>query len=290
MTFLILSILFSTLLVFIFKAFPKYEVDTFQAIVINYFVCVITGSFVLGEFPINAETPDQFWFPYALALGLIFITGFNFTAFTVQKFGITIGAVMQKMSIIFSVSWALLMYGESMTLMKGAGILAAVAAIVLTNIRSDNQKSESEMIPKWWYIFPALTLIFSGVMEILLFEVEQKSATSGDLGFVATLFGIAGIFGFVFLVGGLLSGKLKWKMQNLWAGIVLGVPNFFSIYFLMKAIGFGWEGSVVFPVNNVAIIGLSAILAYFLISEKLSKMNWLGVALAGLSILLIAVG
>jgi len=265
-------------------------VDTFQAIVVNYFVCVITGSVVLGDFPINSETTEQFWFPYALALGLIFITGFNATAFTIQKFGITIGAVMQKMSIIFSVSWALLMYGESLTLFKGLGILAAIAAIILTNIQSSDGENAKEAIPKMYYIFPAMTLILSGVMEILLFEVEQQATTSGDLRFVSTLFGIAGIFGFTYLVFNLLTGKMTFKIQNLWGGIVLGVPNFFSIYFLLKAIGYGWEGSVVFPVNNVAIIALSSILAYLLISEKLSKLNWLGVALAGVSILLIAAG
>ena len=35
------------------------------------------------------------------------------------------------------------------------------------------------------------------------------------------------------------------------AGIVLGVPNFFSIYLIIVAISEGWEGSKFFPYNNI---------------------------------------
>ena len=36
----------------------------------------------------------------------------------------------------------------------------------------------------------------------------------------------------------------------------------------MKALGAGWEGSVVFPINNVGIIALSAIIGGFLIFKE----------------------
>lgn len=223
-------------------------------------------------------------------MGFLFITGFNLFALTVQKFGVTVGAVMQKMSILLSVSWTILMYNEPMSALKFIGILAAMAAIVLTSLPPEQETNERAAIPKWMYIFPAYVLLSSGLIEIILFEVEQKSATSGDLNFIATLFGTAFVLGVCVLIFGLLTQKFRWHWNNFIAGAILGVINFGSIYYLMKSIGFGWDGSVVFPINNVAIIGLSVLIAYFALSEKLSKLNWLGVLFAGLSILMITIG
>lgn len=232
---------------------------------------------------------EQFWFPYALALGTLFISTFNVVAFTVQKFGVTVGAVMQKMSILLSVTWAIFMHAEGVSAMKILGILAAIAAIILTNLPEKSEESTAvDTMPKWQYIFPATVLIGSGIIEILLFEVELRAESSGDLKFIATLFGVAGVIGFMTLFFQLITGRSKLIYRNIIAGAILGVINFFSIVYLMKTLGYGWDASVVLPINNVGIIGLSALIAYFLFKEHLSRLNWLGVFMAGLSILLIS--
>jgi multidrug transporter EmrE-like cation transporter len=57
---------------------------------------------------------------------------------------------------------------------------------------------------------------------------------------------------------------------------------------LLKVIGVGWEGSVVFPINNVSIIVLSTLIAILFFKEKLQKINSLGLAFALVAIALIA--
>ena len=289
MIYLLLSVCSSTAIVFLFKFFPRYEIDTFQAIVFNYLFCVLSAWVSLGAFPIESNVMEQFWFPYALALGTLFISTFNVVAFTVQKFGVTVGAVMQKMSILLSVTWAIFMHAEGVSAMKILGILAAIAAIILTNLPEKSEESTAvDTMPKWQYIFPATVLIGSGIIEILLFEVELRAESSGDLKFIATLFGVAGVIGFMTLFFQLITGRSKLIYRNIIAGAILGVINFFSIVYLMKTLGYGWDASVVLPINNVGIIGLSALIAYFLFKEHLSRLNWLGVFMAGLSILLIS--
>lgn len=289
MTFLILSVVCSTLIGFIFKGFEHYKVNTLQAIVFNYFVCVSCASVSLGYIPFNQEGLSQPWFPYALVLGFIFISAFNAAAFTIQKFGITIGAIMQKMSIIISVTFAIILYKEPLNALKFIGLLLAVVAIILTNIpNKNNPKSIEKKSPLSWFLL-LYTLVAAGILEIILQYVElYVSAESGDLGFIAFVFGTAGSLGLIVLIVQAIIGSLKLEKKNLLAGIILGVPNFFSIYFLMKAIGLGWGGSVIFPINNVAIIVLSSGLAYLILKEKLSTINILGVVMASASIALIA--
>ena len=100
MSFLFIAIVCSVLLGFIFKLFLRYEVDTFQAIVFNYFTCLACGWVHLGHFPVGGETYGMPWFPYAIFLGLVFISGFYTSALTVRYFGVTVSQVMQKMSIL----------------------------------------------------------------------------------------------------------------------------------------------------------------------------------------------
>ena len=53
------------------------KVDTYQAIVINYFVCVLVGSLLMGELPIQSGFWQADWFPYSLVLGALFISALN---------------------------------------------------------------------------------------------------------------------------------------------------------------------------------------------------------------------
>jgi len=58
--------------------------------------------------------------------------------------------------------------------------------------------------------------------------------------------------------------------------------------FLLMALGSGLEGSFVFPVTNVGIIFITTIGAVWLFQERLSRLNWLGIALAVAAIGLIS--
>ena len=124
---------------------------------------------MLGEFPIESDVHQKFWFPYALILGAIFISTFNFVALTVQKFGITVGAVMQKMSLLLSVGWAIIVYAEGLDFIKAMGLVAAIGAIILTNLKEEKTDKPTQALSKFDYFFPVFVLVGSGVIEILLF-------------------------------------------------------------------------------------------------------------------------
>ena len=80
----------------------------------------------------------------------------------------------------------------------------------------------------------------------------------------------------------------RWK--EVIAGFALGVPNFFSIYFLLMVLSNGMDGSVVFPINNVGILLLTAVLGLLFFSEKFNLRKMIGFSMAVLSIILVANG
>jgi len=288
---LILCILTNTVIGFIFKMFPKYGVNTLQAIVVNYLVCVTMAGLVLGEFPIVENVHQTEWFPFALFLGFIFIIGFNITALAFQKLGVTLITIMQKMSLLLTVPISIWMYNEEINAWKIFGLLVGLVAIYLTNQPNKEDLDKAKNLPKWMIILPVIVWLISVCIETVLQYVEIKILGGmGGLNFVATLFATAGMIGLVIVIVGFISGRLVFSYKNIVAGIALGVPNFFSIYLIIVAISEGWEGSKFFPYNNISILALTAVIAYFLFQEKLSKVNMAGVALAISAIWLISMG
>jgi drug/metabolite transporter (DMT)-like permease len=297
MLFLTLSAACSVLLGFIFKLFPRFGIDGFQAIVFNYATCFACGWLHLGHFPIEKSHFDTAWMPYALTLGFIFVSGFNLAALTVRHFGVTIGQIMQKMSILMTAPFAIWAYGEPSGAAKITGIALALASIVLVNWPKRNLEKASEgadrdaQMPRLSGLLwiPLATWALSGLLEVLLVVVNNgKLADTSDPTFIIAVFGTAGFIGLCLAVVGWATGKLRFAWKNVLAGLILGVPNYGSLLFILLALETGLGGSFVFPVTNVGIIVLTTFGAVALFGERLSRINWAGIATAVLAIWLIS--
>lgn len=284
---LISCIILNAFIGVIFKLFDKYQIDNLQAIVVNYFVCVLTASVVHGGSPIPNDLTSQPWFYYALGLGFVFIIVFNLMALTVQNFGVVVATIFQKMSLIAPTLIAILVFHEPSSWIKWIGILSSILAIILLSYqKTDQHKERSEQGLLW--LFPLLTFLGSCLIDSALYLIEKNNmAKNGDIGFVASLFLFAGINGLFLLIIQGVRGRLNLKWKNIIAGIALGIPNFFSIYLLLLSLQQGWGGSIVFPVNNVGVLVMAGLFGLLIFKERPTKYKIIGFLLAIVSILLI---
>jgi uncharacterized membrane protein len=262
-------------------------VDNLQAIVVNYYVCFALGSFMQGQLAIPTEFWKVSWFPYSVILGALFIVGFNITAITVQKFGMAFTSIMQKMSLILPALFGIIVYMERVSFLKIMGLVTAFISIWMINLPI-KWKSDGSM-KRIFLLFPLIVFISSGLIEIALLFLDRSGIVeNGDINFVSFIFGIAGILGTAFILV-----RYKWKdwtikRKNILAGIALGVPNFFTIYLLVFLIDKGWEGSVLFPLNNMGVVILSTLTGFLVFTEKMNTWRWIGISLAVISIYLIS--
>ncbi|MBL7918215.1 MAG: EamA/RhaT family transporter, partial [Bacteroidia bacterium] len=87
----------------------------------------------------------------------------------------------------------------------------------------------------------------------------------------------------------LKQNKFNYFGKHVLAGFALGIPNYFSIYFIFKALESGvMQSALLFPVLNISNVLLSALVGFTLFKEKLSLINYLGLLLSVVSILLIS--
>lgn len=268
--------------------YTRFEIKQFPAIVVNYITTVIVGTIVLGRFPIDSDAIQSDYFPYGIALGFLFISGFYLLAKTVEYFGVTITSIAQKMSLIMPIIFALLVFNESISTIKWIGIALALLAIVLINFPGKKSLQKANYFLSHWYII-VLTFVVSGFIDVMLYYVERSNISqNADIGFVVTLFSMAAVLGSIILIIGLLTKKMEFRWKELIGGVVLGVPNFFSIYGLLLLINKGYDGNVIFPVLNVSIIATAAIVGAVFFHEKLNRFQWIGFVVGILCIVFIA--
>jgi len=282
--YLLLSILASTIIFVLFKLFDKHQVNTLQAIVFNYITAFSIGV-IAYEDPINVHAIiSTEWFYGAIFLGFLFIAIFNVMAITSQRVGLSVASVATKMSVIIPVVFGIYVYKESAGLFKIIGIVAALLAVYLSSM-----KSGTRIKNKAYYIYPIIIFFGSGIIDTSIKYIETTYLPDNGIPiFSATIFGFAALIGLGTILIKKLQGKFKFNPKSLIGGLALGIVNYASIYYILKALDHETlESSTIFTVNNVAIILLTSLLGLFLFKEKLSTKNWIGISLAVISILLV---
>ncbi|MDN3494025.1 DMT family transporter [Winogradskyella bathintestinalis] len=280
--YLLISILSSTAIFIVFKLLKKYNINTLQAIVVNYFVaCFLGYSLYRGN--INySEIAQANWFIAAIILGFLFIAIFNVMALTAQKNGLSVASVASKMSVIIPIVFGILVFKESIGIQKIAGILLALIAVYLTAMK----QKQTAVLTKSIYL-PILLFLGSGIIDT---SINFFAPNDNIPLFSATIFMMSAIIGIILLITKGLKTKNRFNLKCIPFGIILGIVNYCSIHFLLLALRQeNTESSTLFTINHIGVLALSTLIGLVFFNEKISKMNWIGIALAFISILLVTI-
>ena len=282
MIFIALSVVQSVLILITFKIFDRYRIDNLEAIVVNYLVAGIFGfGITQTEWePSNIGSFD--WFTTAIVLGAMFISTFFLFALSAQKVGVAVTSVTSKMSLVIPVAASIIFWGESLNGFRITGILLALAAFYLTFM----QKGPIDWKAKYTFL-PFLVFAGNGLVDTTMKFADHHFIKNDLVLFLSVVFSTGFMIGSVILVFRMFRGTAMIQWKHIIGGTFLGLINFGSTYYMLKAISV-FESSVVFPVTNAAIVGLSGLVGYIGFREKLSWVNWLGIILAILAILIIA--
>ncbi|MEQ1732220.1 MAG: EamA/RhaT family transporter [Bacteroidia bacterium] len=290
MIFIIASIVASTVFGLFFRLFDTFKVHGLTSIIINYFVaCAFGFWFSKDSFEVASYVP-QAWFPFACGLGLVFIGSLYVISVTTATIGVSVAQVANKMSMVIPALIAVIAYGNSLTTINSLGIVLALVAVYLVSKKeADATTTPVNSVVKW--LFPAIIFLCSGIIDSTINYVQRTVlGTSDTSSFISTIFLTAGIIGIVWLMVLKTQGKLPPLVRNtVLVGIALGLLNFATMYFLVEALNTNvFAPAVLFPVNNVSILILATLCSFAFFKEKLSPLNWLGIALSAVSIAMVS--
>lgn len=283
MIWLFLSILASSLISLVFVAIGSKDLKTIQVIVINYFVCFFLGSLLwYSDNVFITKAWNEEWFKYAFLLGFLFIFIFNLMAKVAQKSGVAVQIVVTKMSVVIPIIYGIVILNETLTFKLIIGVVLSLVAIIVMNLRGVHNIKQSLLLS-------LLVFLGSGIIDISISYIKTHYFSSG-IGMhqpSTAIFLFAGLVGFVYLI---ISKNIKsfFEPKNLLFGILLGVPNFFSIYFLFKSLASPLNVSLIFAINNIGIVVLSSVLAIILLKSYPQRNGYLGLLFAIVALVLLS--
>jgi len=289
MLYLLFSILCSTIIFIVFKAFSRFGINNVYAIVANYIVAASMG-FIFGDFPSSIHNVLAYdWIFAAFFIGFLFFALFQIMALTAQRLGVSRVSVPVKMSVVLPVLAGVWLNQEKLNAASIVGIILALLAVYL-----GTRKKEIVPVKKslWVLLLPAVLFFGNGSIDVLLKYAQSNWLAQSEMAlFSSVLFASAFIWGILFFAKEWISIKKGPTIKDVLGGVALGIPNFGSIYFLLEALDkSGLQSASVYPINNVAIVGLSAVSGLVIFKEHLSKVNVIGLICGVISILLIAYG
>ena len=290
MIFLFLSILANAAIYPIFKLFEKNEIQLFPAIVFNYITAFSLGLLVVPNIQQGYSSASQWpiWAIGGISLGAIFISIFYMMGLSSQRVGVGITTIASKMSLALAVLlFAWFDPSQMPSPLKILAIILAMIGVVLTSLQQESGHFNFKHL-----VYPILILLGSTVIDFGVAYFQDFTTNENELSLYSCLsFGAAGTIGCTLLLYKVMTHQIKLHTRDMLAGIGLGIVNYGSIYFLVKAYNAKlFASSTTLPINNLAVVVVGAIVAYFVFKERFSKQNIMGLLCCLCALIFLVIG
>ncbi len=278
---LILCIISTSMIMVVFKIAGRRRIDPFNIIVINYFVGAILGfaTGYDGGYPVPAGT----WVLPSLITAFLFVAMFLVIGKATIRTGISVTTITTKMSVIIPVIFSIVYFNESVGITKLTGILLALIGVALSVYKPAGRKKLSYDL----ILYPLILFIGVGMIDSMLKYIQEAhGAGNFPLELSAFLFGVSALISVTLriLIPGIAKEKARW--DTIPTGIILGLVNFGSVFFIISALEkTNLDSSIVFGINNLGVVTLSVLIASFIFGEKLSRLNMAGLIICLISLL-----
>lgn len=286
MIYLLLAIFGSGVIPVIFRAFEGWRVNLFWAIPINYITCVAIGNF-LTENSLDVLTPiSRPWIWFAAMQGFLLAVNFFLLAHTAQRAGVAIAALASRLSVAIPSLLAFVLYGDSLTLIKFAGLCAALIALYLCTAPD---KSGGGLSSRLFHLQPLLVFATFGCYFTILKYLQTHYLDQATYhSYVMAGFMFAFLTSIVIGFGRRVFSTADFGVIHLLAGLGLGVINYIAVYSLLRVLALkGWESSQLYPIYSVGVVAVSTLLAFLCFRERLSKQKAIGLAIGVVAVALL---
>lgn len=280
MIFLALSIACSVTVGVLFKFAKRYQINILQAITWNYlFAIALSLFFFKPDFgAINLKTNLTIYLVLGVLLPIIFI----FQGLAVKQAGLARTDIAQRLSLFISLCAAYFLFDENFDRLKYAGIFFGFAAIILTMY-----KKSTGVKSQYGWLYLLMVFLGFGVIDVLFKLVSKIDAVPYTTS-LFLIFCISFVLAIVYIVYLAVTKKTKLQLVNFLCGCVLGFFNFGNILFYLKAHrSMADNPSTVFAAMNMGVIIFGSLIGIIVFKEKLSKLNYAGLILALVAIILI---
>lgn len=233
----------------------------------NYLACVLMAGAYMG-FTNMLPAVDGIGAAVGMGVfnGFLYPLGFALIQFNIRKNGVVLSATFMKLGLLVPMVVSICFFHEMPALFQIIGFCLAIGAIILIN-------SEKETGAVEFKAGLVLLLLANGGSDAMskVFEELGNSALSDQ--FLLFTFLTA------FLLGAALALYKKERpgAADIFYGLLVGVPNYLSARFLLKALEH-MPAVIAYPSFSVASLVVITLAGVCFFRERLSRRQWVAVA------------
>ena len=243
----------------------------------NYIACILLAFCFMKDRNIFPAGGSRSALAFGAVNGVLFLAALVLCQMSIRKNGPILTSTFSKLGILIPTLMSVFLFKERPRVLQVAGILLALAAIVLIQF----EKNTGEAGFKTGLV---LLLIAGGAADGMSKVFEQLGERKYDDHFLF----------YTFLMAGLLCLLLIWKekekiqLSDLWCGLLVGIPNYLSTRFLLKALA-DIPAYLTYPIYSVGTIAVVSLVSMTVYQDKLSKRQYAGIGVVMTALILLNV-
>lgn len=276
MAYLLLAISCSALISIIMRLSSDRVSGNVSMLTMNYLMCLVLSILYTG---VDNLLPASTQLPRTIGMGVIhgvlYLMSFVLLQINVKQNGVVLPAIFMKLGLLVPMVLSVVLFGEMPSIRQAVGFVIAIAAIILINQESGSRATKFK-------VGLILLLLGGGSADAMskVFEVYGDGALSAQF------------LLYTFIVAFLLcTGLMLWKKERLGRaevlfGLVIGIPNYFSAKFLLRALE-DVAAVIAYPtysVGTILVVTLAGVLAF---RERLSKRQWFAIGIIIIALILL---
>lgn len=268
MLYLLLAIICSALVSVLMRLSTEKARGNVSMLAVNYLMCLVLAAVYTGGLG-AAKGASGLTGAVGMGVvnGVLYLLGFVLLQLNVQKNGVVLSATFMKLGLLVPMVVSVCFFREIPALWQIVGFCLAVAAILLVNggeKRSEGRRMKAGLL---------LLLLVNGGADTMSKIFEELGAARFAEHFLLVTFATALL---------LCIGLTLWKRERpgkweLLFGLIIGIPNYFSARFLLRALEHV-AAVIVYPTYSVATILVVTVAGLCLFQERLNKRRWAAVA------------
>ena len=267
MIFLLLAILSSAMVSIVMRISSDKISANLSMLAVNYLLCSVLGAAYAG---FQIWLPEASGFSLTLGLGvlsgILYLAGFAMLQLNVRKNGVVLSSIFMKLGLLVPIVLSLLFFNEIPTAAQIVGFCIAIGAIIVINVKKDSSAGG-------FSIGLIVLLLLGGSCDAMSKVYEVFGAAELSEQFLFYTFAVA----FLLCAALVIKKREKPGLRELFYGILIGMPNFFSAKFLLVALT-RLPAVVVYPSFSVGTLLVVTLTGVAVFREKLSKLQGIAIA------------
>ncbi len=299
MIYLLLAILGSASMTIILKVFREQKGNRYGILLGNYLTCILISFMMLPDkHQVIAASPVTL--VCGTIDGFLFVAGLVLMQSSVRANGAILTAAFSKLGLVVPLTLSILLMGERPQIRQMIGIVLVLCAILYMQMGGKKER-ENPAAPKTGdgktapggaeILKPApilliLTMLSVGCSDSMAKVFERIGERSED----------ALLFFYVFLTAAILTAVLAFREKmtsgksmipkEMLAGVVVGIPNYFSSALLLAALT-KLPGFIVYTAFSTGTILLVTLVSAAAFRERLKKSQIIGMGVILVALVLL---